>query len=226
MNRILSFALTLCLAAGAQAQKLSVLGDSYSTFEGYVKPDHNLVWYATPGSQWHQKENDVDSVSQTWWRLLADNHGLTIERNNSYSGATVSQHGYRNEDYSDRSFFSRVYDLGHPDIILIFGGTNDSWSRAPIGDNVYGGWTNDTLYYFRPAFCYLMHKATTLYPGARIYNITNSELSEDVTKAMDQICRRYGVPNIVLRDIDKQRGHPSQAGMKAIAEQVWESIKQ
>lgn len=223
--KTLSFVMALCLAAGASAQKVSILGDSYSTFEGHCKPDHNFIWYFPPGSQNHQAKNDVDSVQQTWWRLLASGHGLTIERNNSFSGSTVCQTGYRKEDYSDRSFFSRVYDLGHPDIILIFGGTNDSWCGAPIGDNVYDGWTNDTLYYFRPAFCHLMHLATTLYPGVRIYNISNSELKEEVTGAMDQICRRYGVRNIQLHDIDKQQGHPSQAGMKAIAEQVWQAIK-
>ena len=63
-----------------------------------------------------------------------------------------------------------------------------------------------------------------LYPAARIYNITNSELSEEVTDSMDEICRHYGLENIRLHDIYKQWGHPSVQGMQSIDAQVWESV--
>ena len=49
---------------------------------------------------------------------------------NSYSGSTICNTGYRDEDYSDRSFINRTTLLGNPDIILICGGTNDSWANA------------------------------------------------------------------------------------------------
>lgn len=111
-----------------------------------------------------------------------------------------------------------------PDIILVFGGTNDSWAGAPIGAYQYDGWTKADLYSFRPAFCYLLASLKQLYPAARIYNITNSELSEEVTDSMDEICRHYGIENIRLHDIDKQWGHPSVQGMQSIDAQVWESV--
>ena len=111
-----------------------------------------------------------------------------------------------------------------PDIILVFGGTNDSWAGAPIGVYQYDGWTKADLYSFRPAFCYLLASLKQLYPAARIYNITNSELSEEVTDSMDEICRHYGIENIRLHDIDKQWGHPSVQGMQSIDAQVWESV--
>lgn len=39
----------LMIASGLFAQqKISILGDSYSTFYGYVTPDTNLCWYAVP----------------------------------------------------------------------------------------------------------------------------------------------------------------------------------
>lgn len=113
---------------------------------------------------------------------------------------------------------------GTPDIILVFGGTNDSWAGAPIGAYQYDGWTKADLYSFRPAFCYLLASLKQLYPAARIYNITNSELSEEVTDSMDEICRHYGIENIRLHDIDKQWGHPSVQGMQSIDAQVWESV--
>lgn len=209
--------------AGALAQKkFSVLGDSYSTFYGCVTPDYNLCWYGLPNEK---RENNVTKAEETWWRLLADGHGLQLERNNSYSGSTVCHTGYRKEDYSDRSFITRVHNLGNPDIILVFGGTNDSWAGAPIGEFQYEGWTKADLYGFRPAFAYLLASLKQLYPAVKIYNITNSELSEEVTSSMNEICRHYGITNIRLHDVEKQAGHPSIQGMKSICNQVWEALE-
>ena len=138
------FIVSLC-SAYAQL-KVSILGDSYSTFYGYVQPENNLCWYGVPGEK---KENDVTKVEQTWWWCLADSVTYVLECNNAYSGATVCNTGYERADYSDRSFITRMDDLGNPDIILVFGGTNDSWAGAPLGDFKYSQWTKDDLYDFR-----------------------------------------------------------------------------
>jgi lysophospholipase L1-like esterase len=50
-------------------------------------------------------------------------------------------------------------------------------------------------------------------------------LSKDITESSQKICDHYGVKWILLHDIDKQSGHPSQKGMKAIAEQIAEKLK-
>ncbi|MCM1451184.1 MAG: SGNH/GDSL hydrolase family protein [Clostridium sp.] len=218
--RFITAIMLMALALGAMAQKkVSVLGDSYSTYGGAVQPETNLSWYNGPDSGW-DKKNDVKEENQMWWSILCREKGLKMERNNSYSGSTVSCTGYGNKDYSDRAFITRVLNLGNPDIILVFGGTNDSWAKAPIGGYKYSDWTKEDLFTFRPAFAYMLHSLKEAYPQARIINITNSQLSDAVTKSMDEICGQYGVTNVQLHDIDKQMGHPSQAGMRAIAEQV------
>ena len=162
----------------------------------------------------------MTKVEETWWYRFINEHGLQLERNNSYSGSTVCNTGYEKADYSDRSFITRMDNLGNPDILLVFGGTNDSWAGAPIGEYKYEDWTKAELYSFRPAFCRLMDYLTRNYPQTKIYNITNTELSDAVTNSMDEICRHYGVTNIRLHDVDKQWGHPSVQGMKSISEQV------
>ena len=215
------FIVSLC-SAYAQL-KVSILGDSYSTFYGYVQPENNLCWYGVPGEK---KENDVTKVEQTWWWCLTDSVTYVLECNNAYSGATVCNTGYERADYSDRSFITRMDDLGNPDIILVFGGTNDSWAGAPLGDFKYSQWTKDDLYDFRPAFCYMMDYLLSHYPNAKVFNITNTELSAKITASMDSICRHYGVSNIVLYDIDKQWGHPSVKGMQSICSQVRAAIAQ
>lgn len=215
----------LCLFTGIHElhaqQKISILGDSYSTFYGYVTPDTNLCWYGVPGEK---KENNVTRVEETWWQLLLQQYDYQLECNNSYSGSTICHTGYEGADYADRSFVTRMSDLGHPDLILVFGGTNDSWVGVPIGDYQYEGWSKEDLYEFRPAFCRLMDFLVSNYSDAVIYNITNTELSTPVEESMDEICRHYGITNIRLHDIDKQWGHPSVEGMKSICTQVGEVV--
>lgn len=203
------------LTAGvAQAQKkVSILGDSYSTFKGHVQPDTNYVWYPT-------EKNDVKKLEQTWWHQFLNNYGYVLEVNNSYSGSTICNTGYRKEDYSDRSFITRMDKLGSPDIILIFGATNDSWAGAPIGEYKYEGWTKEELYSFRPALAYLLNGLQSQYPHAKVYYLLNSELKASINESVYTICQRYEVPVVTLYNIEKQQGHPSIAGMKAISEQL------
>ena len=54
--------LLVCTMGFSQTRKaVSILGDSYSTFENYLQPDTNAVWYF----QQPRKNNDVRSVDQT-----------------------------------------------------------------------------------------------------------------------------------------------------------------
>ena len=66
MRRIFLFALMTLIAATSCAQDeirtVAVLGDSYSTFDGYI-PEGNAAWYFTHP----QGENDVVRVEDTWW---------------------------------------------------------------------------------------------------------------------------------------------------------------
>lgn len=214
----------LALPSFAQ-KKVSILGDSYSTYGGLVSPSWNLCWYNGTDGGGKEKNNDVKEPEQTWWNIVIKDMGYALEKNNSFSGSTVCYTGYRKEDYSDRAFITRMPNLGNPDIILILGGTNDSWAGAPIGEYQWEGWTRADLYSFRPAFCLMISYLKQNYPDARIVNICNSELKPEVTETERVVCEHYGVEHILLHDIDKQWGHPSIAGMKAISEQVEAVLK-
>ena len=131
-DRILLFFMCLTLFVGAQAKRrsISVLGDSYSTYECYI-PAGYAVWYHEP---YQPERTDVTDVTQTWWHLLCQKRGFKLDTNNSYSGATICNTGYGGKDFTDRSFITRASQLGCPDIILVFGGTNDSWANVPLGE--------------------------------------------------------------------------------------------
>ena len=222
-NILLSFvASCLALTALAQAPSISILGDSYSTFEGYVTPSTNEMWYyEEPGNR-----TDVDDVTQTWWWQVADQGGYRLCLNNSYSGSTIGYRGYDGNDYADRSFLTRMDNLGNPDIILIFGATNDSWAGEQVGEYKYAGWQKGDFYTFRPAMAFLLDHVKKRYPHVKVYFLLNSELRDDINESCLTICQHYGVPCIKLHDIHKINGHPSIAGMKAIAKQVLDVIKQ
>lgn len=220
-------------------RKITIIGDSYSTFEGWSNRDiagndnDYYVYYPHECPQ-----TGVDSVEKTWWYMLCQKPEFELEISNSFSGSVISNTHYNGVDVAgtDLSFMNRVgknsYGVdynGNPDIILIFGGTNDCWAGVELGDYVYRNWSADDLKCFRPAFSKLIHNLKELYPNATVYNITNSNdpygVSTPYAKSMNKVCKHYGVTNIVLDDIEKVDGHPTHAGMQAICEQVYAALK-
>lgn len=226
MKKTLFLIAGLFAALTISAQKrCTIFGDSYSTFEGYIPSTHE-PWYAPVGSPFSKApNNDVTKVEQTWWWQVIDQMGWTLETNNSWSGSTVGYYGYQNENYQPRSFNTRVAYLGDPDVILCCCGTNDSWTGEKVGEYKYANWTENDMWYFRPAMARLVSTIRTNYPQATLYIIINSELKPEHTETMQKVAAHYGVTSILLHDIDKQYGHPSQAGMKGIAAQVIEAIR-
>lgn len=221
-TRLLIFTFLLaCLSAGAQTKTVSVLGDSYSTFESYLTPKTNLVWYDLKHAA---NKTDVEHVTQTWWHQLILKNGWKLCVNNSYSGSTICNTGYDGNDYSDRSFITRMDNLGCPDIIFIFGATNDSWAGAPLGEYQYDNIRPNQLWYFRPALAYMLAWMKDRYMNTELYFILNNELKQEINESVNIICEHYGVPVITLRDIDKKSGHPSVKGMGQIATQIQEVI--
>lgn len=216
---------------------ISIIGDSYSTFEGWSNKDmdgrkNDYYVYFPDGDN----STDVKSVDKTWWYMLCQKPEFELEISNSFSSSVISNTWYGQQDVTgtDLSFMNRVgkkasgvdYN-GDPDIILVFGGTNDCWAGVAMGDYVYENWTVKDLKCFRPAFSKLLSSLLELYPDALIYNITNSGvngapgLTATVRESMQYICKHYKIPNIILEDIDKVENHPTYKGMQAICEQVY-----
>ena len=216
MKKTVLFVLLSLQAVLCWGQRVSILGDSYSTFQGAI-PAGNAVWYTLPVDT---SRTDVSRVEETWWWQVIERGGFTLEKNDSYSGSTVSFTGYNGADYSDRSFITRLPRIGHPDILLIFGCINDSWAGVEAGEYKYVCVRKDDLYTYRPALAWLLTYTRLLYPDTAVYYIIGDELRQDITESTKVICDHFGVPYIQLEGIDKKSGHPTVLGMRQIAGQV------
>ena len=197
-----------------------IMGDSYSTYRGYIPEGYNCYYSDT-----RQDAPTVKGVEKTWWKLLAKEKNLNIVLNDSYSGSTVCntvREGYplsssfvnRIDKYIGENFFAEN-EIG---TMLIFGGTNDSWIDAPIGDIKYSDRTDEDLKCVLPAFCYLIDKAKTVVEN--IIVIINCGLKNAITDAFREVCKKNNITCVSLEDIDKIEGHPTELGMKQISEQV------
>lgn len=224
-NKLLAILSGISLLSGllsaGEKPAVSILGDSYSTFAGFI-PAGNASWYL-PAPKNH---NDVCKVEQTWWFQTLQQLDGRLEKNESYSGSTVCNTGYNKADARTTSFLARVSRLGKPDLIFVCGATNDSGAGVPIGEYKYRDWTAEELYSFRPALAKLFADLKRLYPKAEIYFILNTDLSAAVNESVHTVCRHYGVPCLDLRNISKQDGHPGIEGMKAMAEQITAFVRQ
>ena len=198
--------------------RISILGDSYSTFKDCI-PKGNACWYP------RLHRNDVKKAEECWWHLAITALGGKLEKNESWSGSTICFTGYKGVNASKSSFVTRASRLGNPDLILICGATNDSWANSPIGEYKWADWTEKDLFSFRPAMAKMLYDIKKQYPKARVFFVLNSQLKPVINESVHTVCKYYNVPCVDLKNIDKQSGHPSAAGMKAMAGQVVEAVK-
>ncbi len=196
---------------------LSILGDSYSTFEGCMTPKTSLSWYFNIIKD---GLTDLCRKEDTWWSQLSQYFGCCLNCNNSYSGSTICNTGYNGADASKFSFISRMNNLGNPDTILIFGGTNDYWADVPLGLFKYFDWNNQDLFSFRPAMAYMLKNIKEKYRDADIHFIINDVINGDFNESIIAICNYYRISYLKLSNIDKMSNHPSVLGMNQIYLQV------
>lgn len=216
-----------------------ILGDSYSTFAGHI-PEGFASYYFESGPHYlvahpneaKPSERDVHTVEETWWYPLAQENGKLI-LNCSWSGTTICNTGYEGRDNSDVSFIARLEKLidegffneNKIDTLFLFGGTNDSWSNAPLGEAKSCEWTKDDLYCVLPAFNYIIDLLIKKLPTVKVYCILNTWLKSEINEHYSTVCEERGIDIIKLHDIDKVCGHPTILGMKQIKDQILDFIR-
>lgn len=205
-------------------KKTIIFGDSYSTFQGFI-PEGYEIYYSPEG----HPESGVGEVGKTWWHRVCEAAELELVLNNSWSGSTIGYTGYSNSDTSKTSsFIHRLRELSEGgffeenpvDTVFVFGGTNDDWSGAPLGEEKYSDFCEEDLFFVLPGIADFLFEVKNTFPHADIYCLINTELKGEITHCLEKSCVEYGITPVHFDAIEKINGHPTALGMEQIAQAV------
>ena len=208
-------------------KNILIIGDSYSTYEGWV-PKGYAIYYCPNGIEGGHDVTKM-KLEDTWWQRMLKETGDHLLLNNSWSGSTIGYTGYNGSDCSkSSSFIYRFRQLlaegffrdNQVDKVFVFGGTNDSWSNAPLGERMLSGWEEQDLYCVLPAIACLMWEMKQALPHAEICFVINTDIKDEIRNWIREAGEFFGVPTVVLSEIAKEHGHPTAEGMLAISQQV------
>ena len=247
----------ICTGCGAEHPNLanykgkviSILGDSISTFAGYipVADGFNLQHYAR-----YPQDNLFTDVEHTWWMQMLTALDAKLGINESWRSTEVGNiydvevnSGYEGTKACMAST-TRIQNLGSngtPDVILFYGGTNDITQRRTVGtfdpataptevDLTSVKW--DTV---ADAYVAAIMRMQYYYPNAEIvamlptftYKNTDAVI-EEYNSVFAAICEHYGVTYVDLRECgistsDLPDGtHPNKAGMDYITAAVMDIL--
>ncbi|MDE6441378.1 MAG: hypothetical protein K2L12_01320 [Clostridia bacterium] len=147
---------TLTKVNGEKKYKISVLGDSISTYKGY-NPSGYSVYYKDDKLY----DNEIESVNDTWWKQVIDGLGGELCVNNSYSGSLVS--GKFDTSACSETRCSALHCETSPDIILVYMGTNDRGFDRGIGLD-----EPENIQKFYGAYRTMLRRIKNNYPSAKI----------------------------------------------------------
>lgn len=208
-----------------------IFGDSYSTHKDCIPKDYPF-YYCTEG---RNPDEPITKMlpAETWWGRLMESTGATLVLNDSWSGSTVGHTGYEGDCSQTSSFIYRYrklvasgfFDENKIDTIFVFGGTNDSWSNAPLGTEMFSDWQESDLFCVLPAICYFVAQLKQNHPNAQIVLIANSDINQEIVACIQNAARRMDVECVTLHDIDKFTGHPTTLGMEQIYRQIMEQLQ-
>lgn len=145
---------------------ITILGDSISTFEGFIPETYPS----------HYPAGNVRKVEQTWWHQMIERNGWTLKTNNSYSGSRVSNTSILQPSNSNLADESRVlaYDS---DVIIIFAGTNDFGARI----------NQPSLSQFKEKYKSMIERLIIKNPNTKFYLCTPLRRRDLVTKQKSKI---------------------------------------
>lgn len=235
--------------------KLSIIGDSISTYSGYIPSG-----YAT-----YYPNGNVSSVDNTWWQKLIHKTGLRLCVNASWSGSRLGVDTSQRTDAYSGASDKRIADLVNPttqeepDIIICYICTNDWGNSVLIGDYnskmdiPYDG----AVTTISEGYALMLYKLRTTYPDARVYCVThldgrhhpingdeafpivdnNNQTLHEVNHMIIELAHVFGAKvidletsgvhpwNISEYTVDGHL-HPNDKGMTLIAEQVYKVLMQ
>lgn len=231
-------------------KKLSILGDSISTFSG-ISNDAASTNNTIGNNKEFYPKFDIDKADETWWKQAADYANMEVLVNNSWSGSRVLKGpGFA---YADRCIQlhdnTGMNDGTNPDVIAAYIGINDFIfgytcgefnTLADVYSNQTGYITPDT---FAQAYAVMIHKMTVRYNDADIFVFTlpanGREINDTLLNAYNteirKIAEYFGCYLVDIAAIEgynyleytdtAEHLHPNEAGMDLITDYFTRTLK-
>ncbi len=236
-----------------KGKRLSILGDSISTF-GVPDQSNATGTWTYPGNRCrYPQSNLLTNVDDMYWKRIIDKYDMVLGINESWAGSRVSNSQVSdsgdlgpNRCMSSVKRISHLGENGTPDIILVYGGTNDAGANVTIGEfntenpknyskEEIDGLSVET---FADAYRAMLIRLMYYYPTSRIivvlpnfttsyYTITNLDLYVEVIK---EACDFFGIDYVDIRragiTIYNEKTylpdgiHPNANGHKLISEMI------
>lgn len=150
----------------AVQRKLSILGDSISTFQSWIPEGYNCFY---------PENGELQSVDQTWWKMVLDDMEMELCANASSSGSTCIGNSLGTDDPQHGCSDFRMADLmgksgEYPDVIIVYMGTNDFLRSVPLGENDGTQYVEEgEIENFSDAYSLMLDKLAANYPMADIF---------------------------------------------------------
>lgn len=232
--------------------KVSIIGDSISTFKDYITSGNACYYPRT--SEIQTADLEVVSVDQTYWHQLIYKYmpNAVLEKNDAWSGSCVG--GYDNTCMVKRFSTER---MGNPDLIILHAGQNDLsrnvGTDAPshylvpgvfvsedddehptkaemnaIFEKDASDWNQLSETMFIESYVKLLHKIRVTYPATEVLIIIGDRLAPSQERAILAISDKYGLHCVDFlalgRDCLEKVAyvHPSIKGMAAMSKYIWD----
>ena len=236
-------------------KKISILGDSISTYgvPGATNQDGTYCYSYYPTATCRYSQNGSDSiafnVNDTYWMRIINMLGATLGINESWRGTKVA--GSDASAFNNQTRINHLGENGTPDLILVFGGTNDAGNNITIGTFNGGVYTDyDTaeeiaalpVSTFADAYKAMLIRLMFTYPTSEIvcilptYTTTYYTIQklDDYVEVIKEACDFFGIKWIDTRVsgitiFNKQAYlsdgiHPNAAGMALIANKIYKHL--
>ena len=231
-----------------EGKKLSILGDSISTYTGISNNATNTNDTIGSNTVYYPRA-DIDAADETWWKQTADYTNMEVLVNNSWSGSRVlNNNGAAYIDRCVQLHDNTGSDSGtNPDVIALYIGINDFNAGLVCGEfnELADVYTEENGYItpqsFAEAYAIMVHKMTERYADADVFiftlpaNGTNKytalldEYNTQIRKIAEYFdCYLVDIATIEGYEYTKYTNdglHPNEAGMDLITDYFARMLK-
>ena len=191
--------------------RISILGDSISTFAGYTPKDS--VFY----DSYVQWETGVKTVEDTWWMQVIRAFDAELGINNSVAGSMVS--GNLSTSAMAEERIQALGENGLPDLILVSAGCND-WGFCVLPEEFESAYQT-MLCRLKNIWCCTLPEGKE--PEGEVFFNIDGTISKRIYSDIIRDCVQKA--EVHLADLEKYQKeyetvdgvHPNKEGMKMLA---------